>query len=137
MKNDKVHYYDGYIYRKLVDSANKQLRLIIAGEIKLLSSIIDIGCGTGALVFELAKYCSVVVGIDASSKMITFAEERKQKEKIKNVYFSHGGIDYLSRQSDKQFDYAVFSMSLHEMNHKERISMLLEAKRISKKNNNC
>jgi len=133
MKSDKVHYYDGYIYRKLVDSANKELRSIIAGEIKPLSRVIDIGCGTGALVSELAKYCSVVVGIDASSKMIAFAEEGKQKKEIKNMYFFHGGIDYLARQSNKQFDYAVFSMSLHEMNHKERISMLLEAKRISKK----
>jgi len=133
MKNDKIHYYDGRIYEKFVDRANMELRLIIAGHIDPLSKVIDIGCGTGALVFELAKHCSVVIGIDASSKMIAFAEERRQKEKTKNVYFFHGGIDHLASQSDKQFDYAVFSMSLHEMNHKERVSMLLEAKRISKK----
>lgn len=133
MESDKIHYYDGYIYWKLVDRANIELRSIIAGYIDPLSKVIDIGCGTGALVFELAKRCSVVFGIDASSKMIAFAEERKQKEKIMNVHFVHGGIDYLSKQSDKQFDYGVFSMSLHEMHYKDRFSMLTKAKRISKK----
>lgn len=133
MKNDRVHYYDGPIYKRLVDRANIELRSIIAGYIDLQSKVIDIGCGTGALAFDLSKRCSFVFGIDTSSKMVTFAKERKQREEIDNVFFIHGGIDYLSKQSEKQFDYAVFSMSLHEMNHEERISMLTEAKRLSRK----
>lgn len=38
--------------------------------------ILDLGCGTGTLTGALAKQCSYVLGIDASSEMIEKAKER-------------------------------------------------------------
>jgi len=132
MKEDKIHYYDGFFYRKFVDPSLQSVRDLIKNIVSPLSSVIDIGCGTGSLVFELAKACSRVCGIDASSKMIDFANGRKEKENFENVSFIHGGLDYLTTLKDKEFDYATFSMSLHEMHHSERLLILHEATRISK-----
>lgn len=38
--------------------------------------ILDLGCGTGDLSYELSKLCQKVVGIDASPQMISLAREK-------------------------------------------------------------
>ncbi|MGB9694427.1 MAG: class I SAM-dependent methyltransferase [Caldisericaceae bacterium] len=132
MVTDKIHYYDGFFYRKFVDPNLQSVRNTIGNLVLASTSVIDIGCGTGSLVFELASKCSKVVGLDASSKMIDFANTRSSMEQLRNVSFVHGGLEYLASVNDLEFDYAIFSMSLHEMPHGERQAVLKEAIRISK-----
>jgi ubiquinone/menaquinone biosynthesis C-methylase UbiE len=132
MVKDKPHYYDGKIYEILVGKALKSVRDYICDQIEYGSKVIDIGCGTGSLVFDLSKKCSFVTGIELSSKMYNYANRRQNAKGIKNVKFIHGDAVNLSDFSNKQFDYAVFSMAIHEMPPDLRPKVLQEAKRISK-----
>lgn len=130
---DKIHYYDGEIYRRIIDPNLSRLRQEILKNVLGSSKLIDIGCGTGALVIEASSMCDFAVGVDLSSKMIDLANRVKDERKIANVIFYHGGVEVLDKFGDKEFDFATFSMSLHEMREEERISFLKEAIRISKK----
>lgn len=133
MSTDKFHYYDGELYEKLIDPVLKEIRTIVTKQIKVNSKVIDICCGTGALVFDLAKHCKTITGIELSSKMIARAKHRTQIENIKNINFIHGDATNLLNIKNHQFDYAVISMALHEISPKLREKVLLEAKRIAKK----
>lgn len=129
---DKIHYYDGKFYKRIIDPNLEGLRKSIIRNIQNCSKAIDIGCGTGALAIELSKICNFVVGLDLSSKMIEIANKTKQEQSISNISFIHGGTEELKKFKDKEFDFATFSMSLHEMELGERVAILNEAFRISK-----
>ncbi|MBI2463677.1 methyltransferase domain-containing protein [Candidatus Peregrinibacteria bacterium] len=75
---DKPHYYDGILYEMLIDPFFKEIRDSMSAQIKSGSSVIDIGCGTGSFVFELAEKCKLVVGVEISSKMFERAKSRQK-----------------------------------------------------------
>ncbi|MBI5002316.1 class I SAM-dependent methyltransferase [Candidatus Woesearchaeota archaeon] len=133
MNQDKPHYYDGKPYQFLFDKALKEVREIIIGQIKPNTIVIDLCCGTGALVFDLADRCTSVTGVELSSKMIAHAEKSKRISGKKNIQFFHADASHLNTITDKQYDYATISMALHEMPCEMRLKVLQEAKRISKK----
>ncbi|MBU3949065.1 MAG: class I SAM-dependent methyltransferase [Proteobacteria bacterium] len=133
MNQDKSHYYDGKLYGIIFDYALKEIRDTIIAQIEPGSNLIDIGCGTGSLVFDLAKKCNSVTGVELSSKMFDYAKRRQLANKIQNIRFIHGDAANLPDFKDKQFDYATFSMAIHEMPPDLRVKVLLEAKRIAKK----
>lgn len=64
-------------------------------------TILDLGCGTGALTARLADMCSKVVGVDSSENMID-----KAKKRFGNIEFIV--CDALALPFDKEFD-VVFS----------------------------
>lgn len=133
MNIDKSHYYDGKLYEILVDRALKEVRDIIVEQIKAGSTVIDIGCGTGSLVFDLAGKCESVIGVELSSTMVEYAKHRQQSNKNNNIHFIHGDAASLPHFQDQQFDYATISMALHEMSPDLRLKVLNEVKRIAKK----
>jgi len=80
-------------------------------------AVIDIGCGTGELVFHLARKSTNILGIDTNPEMIKYAREKGKKLKIQNIEFKKiNANDIKQRLSEKYFDYAVFSMFLHQLN---------------------
>ncbi|BAL80629.1 class I SAM-dependent methyltransferase [Caldisericum exile] len=129
---DKIHYYDGEIYKRIIDPNLAGLRNEILSCIKNCNKCIDIGSGTGALVIGLGSICKSVIGIDLSSKMIEIASKTKTEMTLTNVDFIHGGIDVLKTFEDGEFDFATFSMSLHEMEESERFLVLNEGLRIAR-----
>ena len=48
--------------------------------------VLDIGCGNGALSYDIAKKAKKVVGIDLNEKNISFAKERYSKENIEYIW---------------------------------------------------
>lgn len=129
---DKKHYYDGLPYEKLVDPLLMDIREKISDYIEGESLVIDIGCGTGALCFHLAKKCKRVMGIDPSSRMIRLAKKRKRENGFSNIDFRREDAGSLSGFLEKEFDSAVFSLVLHEMEEGLRPKALQEARRIAK-----
>jgi len=129
---DKKHWFDGWFYSKFVDTFAKEMREIMSEFIVDDSSVIDIGCGTGDLVFKLAKKCKYVVGIDLSSKMIQFANQQKEKAHFPNVEFIHADGVSISEHINKSFDYATASFVLHEMSKDDRMKAIKEMKGIAK-----
>lgn len=82
---------------------------------KLLPSnlvIADIGCGTGSLTFELARFARRVIGIDQSPEMLRHARKVAQAKEIGNVEFRPG--DALKLPLERLSVDAAFSvMVLH------------------------
>jgi ArsR family transcriptional regulator len=82
---------------------------------KLLPSnlvIADIGCGTGSLTFELARFARRVIGIDQSPEMLRHARKVAQSTEIGNVEFRPG--DALKLPLERRSVDAAFSvMVLH------------------------
>src|SRR5918992_2455074 len=50
----------------------------------------DIGCGTGSLTFELARFAGRVIGIDLSSEMLRRARTVAKERQLRNVEFRQG-----------------------------------------------
>ncbi len=90
------------------------------------SSVIDLGCGDGELLHLLKnKKNSKVKGIDIDEKKI-----HKCIEKGLPVF--HGDIeDILPHYKDKLYDYAILSLTLHQVKNPENI--ILQSVRIAKK----
>jgi ubiquinone/menaquinone biosynthesis C-methylase UbiE len=130
---DKKHYYDGKPYEILFDRALKEVRNIIVEQIEPGSLVVDIACGTGSLVFDLAEKCKSVTGVELSSKMVEHAKHRQELNGKHNANFVHGDATSLPTFKDKEFDYLTISMVLHEMPSDLRLQVLSEAKRIAKK----
>src|ERR687892_517516 len=50
----------------------------------------DIGCGTGTLTFELARFARKVIGIDLSNEMLRRARAISREREVRNVEFRQG-----------------------------------------------
>lgn len=79
-----------------------------------LAKILDVGCGTGALVKMLAKRYprSEIFGIDIAKGMVDVAVEKIKK---KNVRFLHADGEHLPFKDD-EMDLVLSSLSLQWMN---------------------
>ncbi|MBA7628742.1 27-O-demethylrifamycin SV methyltransferase [subsurface metagenome] len=130
---NKVHYYDGRIYERVIDPYFAKVRDRISEIVPSGSRVLDVACGTGALCFKLATKGCEVIGIELSLKMVERAKLRQRQEKIENLQFIHGDATRLEKFSDKAFDIAIISFGLHEMTPDERRKILLEMKRVAKR----
>ena len=110
---DKKHYYDGKPYEILFDRALKEVRNIIVEQIEPGSLVVDIACGTGSLVFDLAEKCKSVTGVELSSKMVEHAKHRQELNGKHNANFVHGDATSLPTFKDKEFD-SVLSNQVFE-----------------------
>src|SRR5439155_20438522 len=50
----------------------------------------DIGCGTGSLTFEIARFARKVIGVDLSQEMLRRAREVAKERELRNVEFRRG-----------------------------------------------
>lgn len=132
MPKTKNHYYDGWFYRKYIDPNLEEVRKIIGEELPGNCSVIDIGCGTGAMSFSLSSKCRRLVGVELSPRMLTFANRQKAQFGLKHVDFVLGDASCLSQFKDKEFDAAITSMVLHEMPAGLRGPVILEMIRIAR-----
>jgi ubiquinone/menaquinone biosynthesis C-methylase UbiE len=53
-------------------------------------TLADIGCGTGSLTFELARFAGKVIGIDLSREMLRRARAIAKERELRNVEFRQG-----------------------------------------------
>jgi len=72
----------------------------------------DIGCGTGSLTFELARFARQVVGVDLSGEMLRRARAIAKERAVDNVEFRQGDMLQLPLDSHS-FDAAFCVMVLH------------------------
>ncbi len=66
--------------------------------------ILEIGCGTGLLLFPLVKYCSLYIATDMSKAIISKLANQIAEKNIKNVmlylYAAHDVFQYLTQKYD-------------------------------------
>lgn len=131
--HDKPHWYDGAFYELFLDPALAEVRTLIRDQIEMGSSVLDVGCGTGALVFSLAEKCRQAVGIDLSKKMIDRANDKKNEFGLTTIEFRHANATILSETANREFDYATISMAVHEMPRQIQNLVILGMKRVANK----
>ena len=124
---------NGIIYSTFIDPILKPMRIRIAQQIHPGENVIDIACGTGAQVFEMAKKANKVVGIDFSESMIIQANKTAIKCKCKNVNFVIADATHLTGFSENEFDVSTISLALHQFLPELYSPILNEMKRVAKK----
>jgi len=102
-----------------------------ANELDLSSfdSIIDIGCGTGALCSVLNRKGLKVTGIDPAGKMLEIA---KAKQENKDISFMHANVLEGLPFENNSFDIAIASYVAHGLKVEERKRMYVEMSRVAR-----
>lgn len=103
----------------------------VAGELDLTAfeTIIDIGCGTGALCSVLSEKGLSVTGIDTAEKMLKIARVKPENKKIS---FIQANVLETLPFEDKSFDVAIASYVAHGLKAGERKRMYAEMSRVAK-----
>lgn len=90
------------------------------------STVLDIGCGNGALTFDIAEKAKSVVAIDINENNITFS---KKKYKRNNINYIVG--DATKYNFKQEFDYIILSNVLeHIKNRKEFLLKIIPLAKI-------
>lgn len=129
----------------LYDLVNFFVFFIFGGSKKLHSDIIslaglqngdevlDIGCGTGGILVEIAKRYTGIkgYGIDASEKMVALAKRKAGGEEGTGLMFERTGADKLPYK-DSVFDSVFNTFLLHHLPKELKLASLREAYRVLK-----
>ncbi len=118
-------------YKILIDPLLKKLRKEIASLIPEKSNIIEIGSGTGAQSIILSQTANRVVGIDINDVMTSCATKKANSLNLNNIKYHTADGSNLNFISDKEFDFAIITLALHELENELRIQIINEMKRIS------
>lgn len=86
-------------------------------------TVLDIGCGNGALTYDLAKKAKKVVGIDLSEKNISIAKRKYSRD---NIEYIHG--DALTDLPNEWFDVIILSNVLEHID--KRVEFLMSIKKL-------
>lgn len=110
------------VYGWFYNAQKKRYRSIIAAvkeelDLTEFQTIVDVGCGTGALCSALAELDLDVTGIDSASKMLRIA---KRKNKSTDIQFIEGDVFEKHPLQNKSFDVAIASYVAHGMGLEER-----------------
>jgi SAM-dependent methyltransferase len=124
-------FYDGWLYHLFVDPVLRRVHRLVRSQVKPGSTLIDIGCGTGELLFSLADVGSDLVGVETSRGMWSFANRQALTRGFNNVQILFGDGAKLEKFSTGFFDYAIACMVFHEMDASQRLPVLREMKRLA------
>lgn len=97
-------------------------------DLKSFKTILDVGCGTGALCAVLSKKGLNVTGIDPAEKMLNIARKRPEN---RDVRFLVANVLERLPFEDKSFDASIASYVAHGLQPQERKKMYAEMSRLS------
>ena len=101
-------------YDEIVDNVNEN------------DTILDVGCGNGALTYDVATKAKKVVGIDLSEKNISIAKMKYSRE---NIEYIHGNA--LTDLPNERFDVIILSNVLEHID--KRVEFLIALKKLAPK----
>jgi 2-polyprenyl-3-methyl-5-hydroxy-6-metoxy-1,4-benzoquinol methylase len=110
-----------HLYRRLV-----HYRLVIVpwlDHFKTVNkaSILEIGCGTGALTVALSEQAAEVTAVDVDKNSLNVAKERCEIYGLEANFIEANAIDVKALLPAAHFDFIIFPASLEHMTHEERI----------------
>ena len=129
----KRSWYDGHFYDRFIAPNQDKSFLTIRQLIPENSTVLDLGCGTGRLVYQLADSCKKVTGVDVSLENINVAHSKRKAGGIDNIEFIHADFNEFIRDNGEKFDFAVLSYVLHEIHDSQRIRILNSLKKAADK----
>jgi len=89
------------------------LNRIIKSKISPVETLVDLGCGTGELLFQLQDTASKLLGVDSSPKMLEQAR-KKLGQSHQGLNLRLGEMEHLPL-SDQEADLAFLNMVLHHL----------------------
>lgn len=110
-------------YGEVIDRVSDEL------DLTLYDTVLDVGCGTGALCSVLNEKGLLVTGIDPADKMLRIA--KKQPEN-KSITFIQANVLEQLPFASKSFDISIASYVAHGLQKNERKLMYAEMSRVSK-----
>ncbi len=88
------------------------LRAELVELIEHKSTLLEVGCGTGDLLFQAAGRISKGHGVDLDYEMIKYAESKRKKQNLNNLSFEC--VDALAMVTQR-FDVSTSTLCLHEL----------------------
>lgn len=102
----------GKIKANTVDRYLHPIRLQIVELVKPNSSVVELGCGNGDLLFKLSNKIKTGVGLDISKQLIAYACDRTKRDQVVNLEFKL--IDLLKdTYPETEKDYFIASLLFH------------------------
>jgi len=98
-------------------------------DVDSFKTILDVGCGTGALCSTLAQRGFSVTGIDPAEEMLRIAIKKTEGD---TITFIHGNATEPLPFENKTFDISIASYVAHGMNKEQRKRMYEQMSRVTK-----
>lgn len=110
-------------FAQVIEAAKETL------DLTCYETILDVGCGTGALCSVLEENELAVTGIDPAEKMLRIA---MRKAGMKPIRFMRGNVLEKLPFEDKSYDVSIASYVAHGMGPRERKAMFAEMSRVTR-----
>ena len=137
-----------YVLMRLLESTpnryDQGLRLLTRGALaqtydRLVShisggmSVLDLGCGTGALAFRAAARGAKVKGIDINVRMLDIARQRAEQRGLSNqIVWCEMGVAELGAEPADSYDVVMSGLCFSELTEDEMAYALKESHRLLK-----
>ncbi|MCG6926045.1 MAG: class I SAM-dependent methyltransferase [Acidobacteria bacterium] len=132
-RRPRSRFYDGRPYAATLDRLLGRLHQLVADAVEPTRRVLDVGCGTGDLLWRLAPKADEVVGIELSPAMVDFGNERLAASALPNVSFVLGDVTRaLADLPEDHFDLATVVLVLHEMPTEAQVPVLNEVARLAR-----
>ncbi|MEL7626702.1 MAG: class I SAM-dependent methyltransferase [Anaerolineaceae bacterium] len=120
-------------YERAFDRQRKQYTRIFQDmpycNVSNFSSIVDVGCGNGAMASVFSEMGLKTFALDLSIGMLSVAKRRIENQ---NVYFTLGNAAGELPFPDKSFDIVMASFMAHGMDEDQRKKLYTEMQRVGK-----
>ena len=124
--------YDGWVYSRTLDRLLGRLHQLVADHAEPGRRFLDVGCGTGDLVWRLAPKAEETVGVELSPAMVDFANAERERRGVTSVSFVLGDVtSALAHLPGGHFDLATMVLALHEMPAEAWSPVLQEVTRVA------
>ena len=110
-------------YRSVIEKVSDQI------DLSTFDSVLDVGCGTGALCSVLHQKGLTVTGIDPADKMLRIAKRQAENKAV--TFLQANVLDQLPFEN-QSFDISIASYVAHGLQKNERKQMYAEMSRVSK-----
>ncbi|MBT8147832.1 MAG: class I SAM-dependent methyltransferase [Gammaproteobacteria bacterium] len=109
---------------KTADKVLSPVRELLIDLIAENNIVLEVGCGTGDLLFRASDKIGSGLGVDLDQQMINFANDRKRQQNFEHIEFVNEDITSLTDLSDRRFDVSSSTLCLHEMREEDAVSTL-------------
>jgi ubiquinone/menaquinone biosynthesis C-methylase UbiE len=88
---EEVAAYDN-MHKKLRNYAEVSEQIVRRLSLNAHSTVIDLGCGTGAFALHAANTCHTIYAVDISAAMLEYCRKQAEQKGITNIVYCHGGL---------------------------------------------
>jgi len=115
-----------------VIEARNNYALNVASSIPSIGPVLDVGCGTGELVCDLARKGIPAIGIDFSEEMILLCRQKAYDEKVEEAIFEC--VSFFDYTATQQFGLIVANGFIEYISPEELNKFLERSRRMLAKN---